>query len=58
MYHRDLEKDIKSEEQGSLGRIFRSLASGERPCGEATDGALAHQEAQQLFEVSHLYFNN
>ena len=51
MYHSDLEKDIKNEEQGALGRIFRSLASGERPGGENTDLVLAREEAQQLYDV-------
>ncbi len=51
-YGRDLEKDIKSEEDGPLGRIFRSLASGDRPSGNAVDQGLAHTEAKQLYDVS------
>lgn len=50
-YGRDLEKDIKSEEDGPLGRIFRSLASGDRPSGRAVDQALAKAEAQQLYDA-------
>lgn len=51
MYHKDLEKEIKNEEQGALGRIFRSLASSDRPSDEHVDLALAREEAQQLFKV-------
>ena len=55
MYHSDLEKDIKNEEQGPLGRIFRSLASGDRPGGENVDAGLAREEAQQLYDVRICY---
>ena len=49
---RDLEKDIKSEEDGPLGRIFRSLASGDRPWTFNADESLAQEEAKQLFAVN------
>jgi len=50
-YKSDLEKDIKDEEDGPLGRIFRSLASGDRPTGSAVDSNLAKEEAQKLYDA-------
>jgi len=50
-YHSDLEKDIKNEEQGPLGRVFRSLASAARPGGDDVDIGLAKQEAQKLYDA-------
>ena len=50
-----MEKEIKNEESGSLGRTFRSLASASRPCGDNVDHELAKQEAQQLYDVIYLY---
>jgi hypothetical protein len=52
VYDSDLEKDIKNEEDGPIGRVFRSLASGDRPSGKTADNALAKAEAQQLLDVS------
>jgi len=51
LYDSDLEKDIKNEEDGPLGRVFRSLASGDRPSGKSADNALAKAEAKQLFDA-------
>lgn len=55
-YGRDLEKDIKSEESGPLGRIFRSLASGERPWSFTADEDLAKEEAKQLLAVNSFFY--
>ncbi len=46
-----MEKDIKNEEEGPLGRLFRSLASAARPGGDNVDTGLAKQEAQQLYDA-------
>lgn len=50
-YGADLEKEIKNEEDGPLGRIFRSLASADRPSGRNVDGAMAQEEAKQLYDA-------
>ena len=42
---------MKYEERGPVGKIFRSLASGDRPGGDNVDLGLAHDEAQQLYKV-------
>jgi len=57
-YHRqhgkDLDEAMRGEEGGKLGRIFRSIAAGNR--AEATDDsdvdcALAEKEAQELYDA-------
>ena len=52
MYDRNLEEDLKGEEKGWLGRIFRSIASGGRPTDSNVDSGLAQKEAQELYDVS------
>jgi hypothetical protein len=51
VYHKNLESELKYEERGPVGNIFRSLASGDRPSGNNVDSALAQEEAQQLYNV-------
>ena len=46
-----MESELKYEERGPIGNIFRSLASGDRPGGGNVDLALAQDEAQQLYNV-------
>jgi hypothetical protein len=52
VYNHDLDKDIAHEEGGPLGRIFRSIASGNRPENGAVDNNLAKKEAQELYDVN------
>jgi hypothetical protein len=47
-----LEQDLANEENGPLGRLFRSLATGDRPSGNAVDSALAQKEAQEFYDVN------
>lgn len=51
MYGTDLEDDLKGEEDGPLGRVFRSLATADRPSGSGVDMGLAQKEAQELYDV-------
>ncbi|CAF0882774.1 unnamed protein product [Brachionus calyciflorus] len=51
LFDRDLEEDIKGEEDGPLGRLFRSIATGDRPSGYSVDFILAQKEAQELFDA-------
>jgi len=51
LYGSDLEDDLKGEEDGPLGRVFRSIATADRPTGPAVDMALAQKEAQELYDA-------
>ena len=51
MYNKNLDEDIRGEEGGPIGRIFRSIAAGGRPTGSNVDSQLAKQESQQLYDV-------
>jgi annexin A7/11 len=47
-----LDKDLKGEEGGPLGRIFRSVAGGNRAhTAVGVDNNLAQKEAQELYDV-------
>ena len=46
-----MEDDIKDEERGDTERVYRSIATGDRPSGSAVDNALAEKEAQDLYNV-------
>ena len=52
VYNNDLENDLKNEESGSLGRLFRSLSTSERSDSIDADIDLAKKEAQKLYNVS------
>ncbi len=52
VYNNDLENDLKNEESGSLGRLFRSLSTGERSDSIDADIDLAKKEAQKLYNVN------
>ena len=52
LFHSSLDKDLKGEEGGPLGRIFRSIASGNRASGNSVDQNLAKTEAQALYDVT------
>jgi annexin A7/11 len=47
----NLEDDIKDEEHGDTERVYRSIATGDRPSGSAVDNALAEKEAQDLYNA-------
>lgn len=51
MYNSDLENDLKNEEPGWVGRLFRSLAVGDRPDSHDVDVELAVKEAQEIYAV-------
>jgi hypothetical protein len=53
VFNNDLDKDIAHEEGGHLGRIFRSIASGNRSDSRNVDNDLAKKEAQELYDVTH-----
>lgn len=46
-----MDQDIKGEEDGPLGKIFRSIASGGRSVESSVDNQLAQKEAQALYDV-------
>ena len=46
-----MDKDIKHEEDGDLGRLFRSIASGGRSDSKEVDLAAAKKEAQNLYDA-------
>jgi hypothetical protein len=51
-----MEKEIAGEQGGDLGRVFRSLATGNRDTSLNLDIGLAKKEAQELYDVSSLFF--
>jgi annexin A7/11 len=51
LYDRNLEEDLSSEQNGYLGRIFRSIATGNRPESSGYDEELAKSEAQELYDA-------
>jgi hypothetical protein len=51
LFNNSLDKDLKNEESGPLGRIFRSIASGNRVNDSSVDQNLAKKEAQALYDV-------
>ena len=54
LFHSSLDNDLKDEEGGPLGKIFRSIASGKRASGNLVDYNLAKTEAQALYDVTYL----
>lgn len=51
-----MEKDVNGEQSGDLGRVFRSLASGNRDITMDLDLSLAKKEAQELYDVKYLIY--
>jgi len=51
VFKSDLEHDIANEQNGDLGRLFRSLISATRPSSDSIDFDLAKKEAQELYDV-------
>ena len=51
-----MEKEIAGEQGGDLGRVFRSLATGNRDTSLNLDIGLAKKEAQELYDVSSIFF--
>jgi len=52
VYSRDLQEDLKSEQGGDLGRIFRSLTTATREVSTGrVDQTLAAKEAQELYDA-------
>ena len=51
VFDRDLAKDVEEEQGGDLGRVFRSLVSGNRDASVYVDSNLAKKEAQELYDV-------
>jgi len=54
VFGKDMEKEIAGEQGGDLGRVFRSIASGNRDDSFDLDLALAKKEAQELYDVSEM----
>ncbi len=52
MFNKNLEKEVADEQGGDLGRIFRSIASGNRDDTNSCDLVLAKKEAQELYDVN------
>jgi hypothetical protein len=46
-----LDEDIRGEQGGPLGKIFRSIAGGGRSTESSIDNELAKKEAQALYDV-------
>ncbi len=57
LFNSSLDKDLKGEESGPLGRIFQSIASGKRASGYFADQNMAKNDAQSLYDVFHLDLN-
>ncbi len=55
MFGKDLEEEVAGEQGGDLGRVLRSIASGNRDDSFDTDLNLAKKEAQELYDVSEIY---
>lgn len=51
LFNRDMEKDVTGEQSGDLGRVFRSLASGNRDITMDLDLSLAKKEGQELYDA-------
>lgn len=51
LYNKDLDKDIKGEEGGPLGKIMRSVASGGRSGDKNANHEMAKKEAQELYDA-------
>jgi len=51
LYKSNLEQDLAAEENGNLGRLFRSIISASRPSTFQVDAGLAQQEAQELYDA-------
>ncbi|RNA16722.1 annexin A13 [Brachionus plicatilis] len=51
MYRTELEADLKNEEGGDLGRLFRSLASGGRRENHGYDKEFIEKETQNLYDA-------
>ena len=51
VYNKELENAVAGESGGDLGKVFRSLASANRPSGGQVDSDLANKEAKELFEA-------
>lgn len=49
LFKRSLDNDIQDEQNGPLGRMFRSLVNANRPYNEQVDTDLAEKEAKELF---------
>ena len=47
-----MENDLRHEERGDLGHLFRSVISAERPSTNSVDNDLAKKEAQELYDVN------
>lgn len=56
VYQRELEADLKNEQGGDLGRIFRSIASGGRAENHGFEPDMVKKEAQNLYDVSFLIY--
>lgn len=54
VFNSDFEEDIKGEAEGSLERLYRSIATGDRPTGTSVDQGLADAEAKEIYDVSQI----
>lgn len=51
VFNSNLEDDLKDEGEGALGKLYRSIVSGDRPTGIPVDLEIAKKEAQELYDV-------
>jgi len=51
VYGTEIENDLRNEEGGDLGRLYRAIASGGRSENHGYDQNLVKNEAQQLYDV-------
>jgi hypothetical protein len=51
VYGREIEADLRNEQGGDLGRLYRSIASGGRSENHGYDQNLVKSEAQQIYDV-------
>jgi hypothetical protein len=55
VFGKDLEDDIKDEDSGDSGRVYRSIAAGERPSETRADKSLAEKDAQEFYNVFYVF---
>ena len=57
-FGKNLHEEVSGEESGDLGRIFKSISSGNRDDSTYSDQHLANKEAQELYDVTTNIFTN
>lgn len=51
LFNKDMDKEVAGEQGGDLGRVFRSLATGNRDGSGNVDLGVAKKEAQELYDA-------